>query len=412
MAATLVLYTCIHQPLPLRLPAQPIPPGAIRQAHGAPSLSRGAGADDLERCLYDLRAAEEAFREVIAPAYLPALEALRARAEQGLPISIGVSEAFLELARRWSPELLRPLRQLLRAPAVEAVAVEPRGSLLFAFDLPGFMRAMGDACERLAHFAGRAPRAAEVSGFCLNHELYHALARLGFWAIAAGGEAQARGGHHPAHPSRWGGPIVLYRLDWLSDELRFQLRGGCTDPARLAETAAGIPGEAALVHFEFDDLAFGPGAAGGADLLAAMAAACAERGVEPFTLTRAARRFERRAVISPPPTTTGMAGVSIEDLVGDGWTERLIFGRMQQAYQLSRLLGNPALRGVAGWLLQRIHLDLPALCAGRGGLPPSHQRAHWWRENPGYDATTGQILAVYDNFIRATAGHVREEVLA
>jgi hypothetical protein len=196
MAQALVLYTRIHAPLPLRLPAQPFPP----DAH----------ADEVERCLFDLRAAEEAFREIIAPAYLAALDALRALTERGVPMSVGVSEGFLRLSRRWSPELLRPIRQLLRAPAVEAVAAEPWGGLLFAFDIEAFMRGMGAARERLAQLGGSPPCTAEVSGFCLNHEIYHALGRLGFSVIAAEGGAQARAGHQPGHPSRWReGPLVL-----------------------------------------------------------------------------------------------------------------------------------------------------------------------------------------------------------
>jgi len=392
VAEAFVLYTAIHEPVPLRLPSVP-PPAAARP-------------EDLERCIFDLRAAELAFREVIGPAYGPALRETCALAERGVSLSVSVSAAFMEMSRRWSPELVRPTRRLLRAACVEPVASDPQGGLLFAFDIERFMRNLARAREALGRLARRPVTAAEVSGFCLNHEIYHAFRQLGFAAAAAEGEDRATQGRHPCHLARWGeGPLIAYRLQWLSDELRYQLRSGGHDPGKLAHTIASLPGEVALVSFDFDSLAFGTGgAARAAGLLGALAEACIERECEPLNLSEAALRFAARAVEHAPPVTTVVSGLSTEDLGRDGWVERLLFGRMQQAYQISRLVEGRGVRRVGELLLQRTNLSLPRLAVDGEGRPPSYWRTRWWQTNPSYDDTAEQTLAVYDNFIRAASG--------
>ena len=52
MATEVVVYTVVHQPRRIKLPAQPIPPGA--------------SVADIERCLFDERLNERYFRKVAA----------------------------------------------------------------------------------------------------------------------------------------------------------------------------------------------------------------------------------------------------------------------------------------------------------------------------------------------------------
>ncbi len=58
MVADLAIYTVVHQPRRLKLPAQPIP--------------RGASIEDLTRCLFDERMNERYFRKVAQYCYYPA----------------------------------------------------------------------------------------------------------------------------------------------------------------------------------------------------------------------------------------------------------------------------------------------------------------------------------------------------
>jgi len=386
VAEAFTLYAVIHTPLPLRLPTVKAQPGTV--------------SENLERCLFDLPAAELAFREVIGPAYHRALGELAATAAAGTPLSLSVSGGFLAMSRRWSAELEPAVGGLLREPGVEPVACEPHRGLLFAFDIDRFGHSMGQARDELALLAQRPVAAAQVSGFALNHEIYHTLGRLGFSAVLAESDPRVTDGRGPGHLGRYGdGPVVLHRLQWLSDELRYRLRAGEGEAASMAETIARTPGEVALVSFDFDALAFGPE---GAAPLTELTEACVALGVEPIAVGEAAARFSRRAVEYPPPALTVMSDPCIEDLGRDGWAEGLIFGRMQQAYVLSQLIQDAEVRSLADWLLQQVNLSLPRL-AGESPQerPPSFWRAQWWARSPSYDEVAREVLAAYDNFVRA-----------
>lgn len=397
VAETFALYTAIQQPVPLRLPAMPAAPGA--------------DPEDLGRCLFDLHAAETAFREALALAYAGALAGLREMAAEGGSLSVSVCSGFLEMAGRWTSDLVRSIQHLLREPTVEPVATDAHYGLLFAFDVWRLMRTMAKAREDLARLAGRPIRSAEVSGFAINHEVYLALANMGFATMAAEGEARVTDGRQPGHLGRWGeGPVVLYRLQWLSDELDYHLRTGDPQVEGMAETVARLPGEVALVSFSFDSLSLGAGRPeGGVEVLASLAAACLRRGVEPVTLGEAAARYAARAAYHAPPTLTAMSGPSLEGMGRDGWAQQLIFGRMQQAHAVAQLVESQRVREMGDWLLHPAHLSLPALaCAGAGARPGTYSRSRWWEGSPSHDETTAEVLSVYDNFIRAAACYVRQ----
>ena len=85
MVVDVALYTLVHQPRRLKLPAQPIP--------------RYASIEDITRCLFDERLNEHYFRQVAQASYLPAarvlLELVR---KQGLRLALGFSLSFVRQA--------------------------------------------------------------------------------------------------------------------------------------------------------------------------------------------------------------------------------------------------------------------------------------------------------------------------
>src|SRR3990172_4725146 len=99
MAQDLVIYTVIHQPRRLKLPAQPIP--------------RGATAKDIERCLFDERMNERYFRKVARYCYHPATRMFLDLVEEGAKLSIGFSVSFLKQLEAWDQELLALFRRLV-----------------------------------------------------------------------------------------------------------------------------------------------------------------------------------------------------------------------------------------------------------------------------------------------------------
>src|SRR3954462_14404911 len=93
MVVDVALYTVVHQPRRLKLPAQPIP--------------RCASIEDTVRCLFDERMNEHYFHQVAQSCYYPAarmfLELVRHR---GLRLALGISLSFVRQAALWDPKLL------------------------------------------------------------------------------------------------------------------------------------------------------------------------------------------------------------------------------------------------------------------------------------------------------------------
>ena len=89
MAHDVVIYTIVHQPRRLKLPAQPIPPGA--------------SPEDIERCLFDERMNEQYFRQVAERCYHPAT-----RTFQALRIAVNSELESLERGMRAALDLLKP----------------------------------------------------------------------------------------------------------------------------------------------------------------------------------------------------------------------------------------------------------------------------------------------------------------
>jgi len=167
MVVDVALYTLLHQPRRLKLPAQPIP--------------RGASLEDITRCLFDDRLNERSFRQVAQSCYYPAarlfLDLVR---EQGLRMALGFTLSFVRQAERWEPALLELLRELAAEEGVEIVGTDPYHSLHCLIDLPGFtmrMRWMADEIERIF---GKRPTVTDTTEMCMSASIYDALDAAGF----------------------------------------------------------------------------------------------------------------------------------------------------------------------------------------------------------------------------------------
>src|SRR5947209_9653204 len=117
MVADLAIYTVVHQPRRLKLPAQPIP--------------RGASIEDICHCVFDERMNERYFRKVAQNSYYPAARMFLELVRQGMQLSIGFSLSFVQQAERWEPALVDLFRELVAEKNVEIIGVEPYHSFLF-----------------------------------------------------------------------------------------------------------------------------------------------------------------------------------------------------------------------------------------------------------------------------------------
>src|SRR2546421_10059800 len=136
MVAELAVYTVVHQPRRLKLPAQPIP--------------RGAAIEDILHCLFDERMNERYFRKVAQYSYYPAARMFLDLVRQGMRLSIGFSLSFLRQATAWDSDLLDLFRELVAEENVEIIGVEPYHCFLLFLDLLVFcsrQREMADEIE-------------------------------------------------------------------------------------------------------------------------------------------------------------------------------------------------------------------------------------------------------------------------
>jgi len=167
MVVDVALYTLVHQPRRLKLPAQPIP--------------RCASLEDLTRCLFDERLNERYFRQVAQSCYYPAarmfLELVR---QQGLRLALGFSLSFVRQAELWEPALLDLFRELVAEEGVEIVGVEPYHSLHCLIDLSAFTMRMRWMADEIEHIFGKRPTVTDTTEMCMSASIYDALDAAGF----------------------------------------------------------------------------------------------------------------------------------------------------------------------------------------------------------------------------------------
>ena len=185
MVKEVAIYTVVHQPRRLKLPAQPIP--------------RGASIEDIAHCLFDERINERYFRKVAQYSYYPAARMFLNLVRQGMRLSIGFSLSFVRQAMAWDANLLDLFRELVAEENVEIIGVEPYHSFLFLLDLPAFvsrMRWMADEIERIF---GKRPTVTDTTEMCMSVTVYDALDEAGFRGALMEGRPWVMGWRESTH---------------------------------------------------------------------------------------------------------------------------------------------------------------------------------------------------------------------
>lgn len=393
MVVDVALYTLVHQPRRLKLPAQPIP--------------RGASLEDITRCLFDERLNERYFRQVAQSCYYPAarlfLDSVR---RQGLRLALGFTLSFVRQAERWEPALLDLFRELAAEEGVEIVGADPYHSLHCLVDLPGFtmrMRWMADEIERIF---GKRPTVTDTTEMCMSASIYDALDTAGFrgafiegsprimqWRSSnylyrySDGQPGAveikmpprarRGSAKPAERDRFGppytgetlnerGPCLLVRHQELSADvgLRFSNSAWSSYPLyadAYARWIAQAQGDFILLGWDFET--FGEHHAGSSGIFEFMQALPGEfmrHGVTMRTPGELLYSYaDERAYHLPLPMqpATCADAYGLDSISGYG-PQRELLQLMRDVYNLARLAENPDVLDLATWLMQADHLRL------------------------------------------------------
>lgn len=395
MARDVVIYLVVHQPRRLKLPAQPIPPGAT--------------APDLERCLFDTALDEQYFRKVARTCYWPATELFLDLADNGLKLNLGLSLSFVRQAQMWDPDLLVLFRRLLAHPGIELIGVEPYHSFLFLLDLPAFMTRMRWMRGALADIFGPSPRVTDTTELCMSDGIALALAEAGFAGGFVDGRPSVMGWREPTFLYRASPRLALLaRHHRLSDDVgyRFSDRTWSGWPL-LADTYAGWLSAAAgdLVVLGWDYETFGEHHAaetGIFDFVRHLPAEVLARRGRFLTASEALAVYGGRSHHLPLPAfPASWAGSGDLGFFLGNAAQQAVFQLMLHAYNKARLTHDRDIVDLALWLLQSDHLHL-IQWFGRHGAEAEvsvyFTPREWWRL--GGDGIVREIQQVYLNFIR------------
>jgi alpha-amylase len=384
MVAELAIYTVVHQPRRLKLPAQPIP--------------QGASIEDIAHCLFDERLNERYFKKVARYSYYPAtrmfLDLVR---HKDLHLSIGFSLSFIRQAAVWDPELLDLFRELVAEPHVELIGVEPYHSFLFFLDLPTFVLRMRWMAEELERIFGKRPVVTDTTEMCMSASLYDALDTAGFRGAVMDGRPWVLGWRESTHlyrhsdevfypfvldeqkktrsrrmprklvsdTERDSGPYLLTRHVELSDDVgyRFSNHGWSGYPLfadTYAEWLASTRGDFLFLGWDFETFGEHHNADTGIfSFMHALPDELARRGVKTYTpgtlIERHCSHVNHLPLPAFPTTWAGSGGM--EFFMGNSAQDAL-FRLMGYVYGAAKLTENPDLIELAIWLAQSDNLHL------------------------------------------------------
>ncbi len=413
MVADLAIYTVVHQPRRLKLPAQPIP--------------RGASIPEIYHCLFDERMNERYFRKVAQYSYYPATRMFLDLVRQGMRLSIGFSLSLLHQAEKWDPLLLDLFRELVAEENVEIIGLEPYHSFLFLLDLPTFvmrMRWMADEIERIF---GKRPTVTDTTEMCMSVTLYNALDTAGFSGAVMDGRdwvMQWRERTHlytysdegpyavsiqtprsltgsrrspkrlAAESERENGPYLLTRHFELSDDVgfRFSNRSWSSYPLyadTYADWIANTRGDFLFLGWDFETFGEHHRADSGIfEFMRALPAELAKRSVAFQMPSALIERYSSTgcAYHLPLPVfpTTWAGEGNMEFFLGNS-AQQTIFQLMGYVYDMAKLTENPDLLDLALWLAQSDNLHL-IQWFGRSG-PEAEVSSYftpdeWWPLGP------------------------------
>jgi alpha-amylase len=403
LAKNLVVYTVVHQPRRLRLPAEIIPAGTPPEGFAAHLFDEAMDRRYLE--------------QVATSSYLPATAMFRDLTRRGWRMSIGFSNSFLLQAETWAPKVLDAFRRLCSEPNVEVVCVEPYHSWLMYMDIAEFKESMLWARRRLEEVFQKPVAIADTTELFMSNDVYFALQQCGFTGALIEGRAWQMGWREPTHVYRH--PLqtlaLLPRHHGLSDDVgyRFSDRSWEMWPL-MSDTFAGWVRDASgdLVMLGWDFETFGEHHrrdSGIFEFIRALRPQLTRRKVRMALPSEVVAEFaDRRHELPVNEYGTTWAGEGGMEFFLGNPAQQGVFRLMHHAYSKARLTGDPRLIELARWLLQSDNLHL-IQWFGRSG-PEAEVSAYftpdeWWAL--GSHGIIREQQRVYLNFIRALDEYAR-----
>lgn len=414
MAKTIAIYTVIHQPRRLKLPAQEI----------APAKTTKELVKAMETAFFDEAANARYLEKVATKCYRPALKMFAELTDAGMPMNVGASFSFLRQLELWDAPLHAQFADFVARPNVELIGVEPYHSFLFYLDIAHFverMKWMRDECRRRF---GKQIRVTDTTEMHMSHEVYSALQVAGFEGAVLDGRPwvfEWRETAHLYHPTGAGPQNLklIPRHHKLSDDVGYRFSNKSWEgwPLRASTYADWINnavGDFAMLGWDFET--FGEHHwedTGIFDFMRALPEELARRGVEVVTLSELIDRHRDHTFELPLPafgsTWAGSSG-GMEFFLGNA-VQQSIFLLMHHAYNTAKLSGNEQFVDLARWLAQSDNLHLLQWWGCDGGSEASVSAyftpQEWWAV--GAQQIPIEIQKVYTNFINAVTANANEK---
>jgi alpha-amylase len=398
-----IVYTVVHQPRRLKLPAQPIP--------------HGASIADIIRCTFDESLNEHYFRQVATKCYYPATERFLRMVRRGdFKLAIGFSISFLRQAEQWDPTLLAMFKELVAEPNVELIGVEPYHNFIFMLDMPTFVLRMRWMREELARIFGKEPIITDTTEMCMSASVYDALEKAGYAGALLDGREWVMGWREASHLYHYDGALRLFaRHLKLSDDVgyRFSNRTWSSYPLyadTYAEWVRANAGDFTFLAWDYETFGEHHWADSGIfDFLEALPRECERRGVRFVLPSDALAEFHDRANHLPLPVfpTTWAGSGGMEFFLGNK-AQQAIFQLMMHCYSVAQLTGKAELVDLALWLLQSDNLHLIQWFGTAGGseaeVSAYFTPREWWGLGP--DRIIVEQQRVYQNVLRAMEYHL------
>lgn len=396
MVDKLAIYTIIHQPRRLRLPASQIDPQS--------------SVDQIERSIFDDALNQYYFEKVARYCYHPAIELFSELVANGLHFSIGITNSFIDQAFQWDPPLIDKLRTLVAHPNVELVCVEPYHSFIFYIDVRKFQGRMRWARRYLTKVFGKRPEVAETTEMFMSRHLYCALEKLGFKATLAEGRGATLEWRSPTHLYYQSKKMAIFaRHKDLSDDVGYRFSQKSWDgypltASQYAEWIRACQGDLVFVGWDFETFGEHHSRETGIfEFLRWLPGELQYRGVDTLTLSETLGRVRQNAFpLDLPIRPTTWAGLEGDQSFFFGNSAQFqILLLMHHAYNIARLSGDPKLIDIALWLCQSDNLHL---LQWHGGLNSSEVEVssyftpgYWW--SLGAQRIPCELQRVYEQFI-------------
>ncbi len=404
MAKNLSIYTIIHQPQRVKLPAKEIP--------AATKIT------DMKNYLFDDELNKFYLNKIEKECYTPAIKQFNKLLDKGFKISVGISVSFIEQVKRWNKPLLDLLKKFIAHPNVELVCVEPYHSFIFYFDIDLFMTRMKWAKDHLEKLFNKKITVTDTTEMFMSNDVYFALQKLGFEGAVMDGRSWVLQWREPTHLYHHTGQRMklLARHLNLSDDVgyRFSNRTWKGYPLKADDYAYWINeavGDFVFLGWDFET--FGEHHkkdTGIFEFIKHLPVELKQRKIKMYNPGEIIKKFSKNSfpleVKEFGSTWAGSGGM--EFFFGNA-AQQAIFRLMHHVVNKAKLTGKKTLIDLAMKLTQSDNLHL-IQWAGRYGdeaeVSAYFTPKEWW--SLGSDKLLMEQQLVYINFLRAMDRHISE----